>query len=121
MHVLFRADSRTNPIKQGENVKRQPSGSVAQLSMCSHGKREALCSGPGRATIFSSPVTTLVCPFDVLSSISPYFNIFVDKLFSFAFNHQRHYTEKHIIIVKSLWNVSILFCFILFNKDFSVS
>ena len=31
--------------------------SVAQLAECSHGKREALSSSPGRATIFSSPVT----------------------------------------------------------------
>ena len=44
-------------IKQGENVKGRPSGSVAQLAECSHGKREALGSSPGRATIFSSPVT----------------------------------------------------------------
>ena len=54
---LFRADSGTNLIKQGENVKERPSGSVAQLAECSHGKREALGSSPGRATIFSSPVT----------------------------------------------------------------
>ena len=58
MHVsLFRADSGTNLFKQGENVKGRPSGSVAQLAECSHGKREALGSSPGRATIFSSPVT----------------------------------------------------------------
>ena len=49
---LFRADSRTNLIKQGENVKGRPCGSVAQLAECSHGKREALGSSPGRATIF---------------------------------------------------------------------
>ena len=54
---LFRADSRTNLIKQGENVKGRPCGSVAQLAECSHGKREALGSSPGRATIFSFPVT----------------------------------------------------------------
>ena len=53
---LFRADSGTNLIKQGENVKGRPCGSVAQLAECSHGKREALGSRPGRATIFSSPV-----------------------------------------------------------------
>ena len=41
---------------QGENVKGRPCGSVAQLADCSHGKREALGSSPGRATIFSSPV-----------------------------------------------------------------
>ena len=56
---LFRADSGTNLIKQGENVKGRPCGSVAQLAECSHGKREALGSSPGRATIFSSPVTVL--------------------------------------------------------------
>ena len=39
------------------NVKGRPCGSVAQLAECSHGKREALGSSPGRATIFSSPVT----------------------------------------------------------------
>ena len=54
---LFRADSGTNLIKQGENVKGRPCGLVAQLAECSHGKREALGSSPGRATIFSSPVT----------------------------------------------------------------
>ena len=54
---LFQADSGTNLIKQGENVKGRPSGSVAQLAECSHGKREALGSSPGRTTIFSSPVT----------------------------------------------------------------
>ena len=53
----FRADSGTNLIKQGKNVKGRPCGSVAQLAECSHGKREALGSSPGRATIFSSPVT----------------------------------------------------------------
>ena len=46
-------------IKQGENVKGRPCGSVAQLAEYSHGKREALGSSPGRATIFSSPVTLL--------------------------------------------------------------
>ena len=54
---LFRADSGTNLIKQGENVKGRPCGSVAQLAEYSHGKREALGSSPGRATIVSSPVT----------------------------------------------------------------
>ena len=54
---LFRADSGTNLIKQGENVKGRLCGSVAQLAECSHGKREALGSSPGRATIVSSPVT----------------------------------------------------------------
>ena len=38
----FRADLGTNLIKQGENVKGRPCGSVAQLAECSHGKREAL-------------------------------------------------------------------------------
>ena len=58
MHVsLFRADPGMYLIKQGENLKRRPCGSVAQLAECSHGKREALGLRPGRATIFSSPVT----------------------------------------------------------------
>ena len=52
---LFRADSGTNLIKQGENVKGRPCGSVAQLAECSHGKREALGSSPGLATIFFLP------------------------------------------------------------------
>ena len=39
------------------NVIIRSSGSVAQLAECSHGKREALGSSPGRATIFTSPVT----------------------------------------------------------------
>ena len=39
------------------SVKGRPRGSIAQLAECSHGKREALGSSPGRATIFSSPVT----------------------------------------------------------------
>ena len=38
-------------------VKGRPSGLVAQLAECLHGKREALGSSPGRAAIFSSPVT----------------------------------------------------------------
>ena len=54
---LFRAASGTNLMTQGENVKGRPSGSVAQLAECSHGKRAALGSCPGRATIFFSPVT----------------------------------------------------------------
>ena len=37
-------------------VKGRPCGSVAQFAECSHGKREALGSSPGRATILSSPV-----------------------------------------------------------------
>ena len=44
-------------LMSGHNVKGRPSGSVAQLAECSHGKREALGSSPGRVTIFSSPVT----------------------------------------------------------------
>ena len=49
---LFRADSGMNLIRQGENVKGRPCGSVAQLEEYLHGKREALGSSPGRATIF---------------------------------------------------------------------
>ena len=41
---LFRADSGTNLIKQGENVKGRPCKS--QLAECSHGKREALGCTP---------------------------------------------------------------------------
>ena len=67
---LFRADSGTNLIKQGENVKGRPCGSVAQLAECSHGKREALGSSPGRATIFSSSVTHL-------TTIFTYFYIYI--------------------------------------------
>ena len=58
---LFRTDSGTNRIKQGENVKGRPSGLVAQLAECLHSKREALGSSPSRATIFSSPVTDTLC------------------------------------------------------------
>ena len=54
---LFRSDSGTNLIKQGKNVKGRPSGSVARLAECMHGKREALGSSPDRAKIFSCPVT----------------------------------------------------------------
>ena len=43
---LIRADSGTNLIKQRENVKGRPCGSVAQLAECSHGKREALVRVP---------------------------------------------------------------------------
>ena len=50
---LFRADSGTNLINQAGNVIGRPSGSVAQLAQCSHGKREALCSSPGRPMIFT--------------------------------------------------------------------
>ena len=64
---LFQADSGTNLIKQGENVKGRPCGSVAQLAECSHGKREALGSSPGRDTIFIIRVinatTMLPCVF----------------------------------------------------------
>ena len=38
-------------------VKGRPSGSVTELAECSHGKREALGSSSGRATIFSFLVT----------------------------------------------------------------
>ena len=38
-------------------VKGRLCGSVAQLAECSHGKRQALGSSPGRAKIFSSLVT----------------------------------------------------------------
>ena len=38
------------------NIKGRPCGPRAQLAECSHGKREALGSSPGRATMFSSPV-----------------------------------------------------------------
>ena len=41
----------------GGNVKGRLSGSGAKLAECSHGKREVLGSGPGRARIFSSHVT----------------------------------------------------------------
>ena len=37
--LLFQADPGTNLIRQGENVKGRPSGSVAQLAKCSYGKR----------------------------------------------------------------------------------
>ena len=51
---LFRADSWTNLIKQGENVKRRPNGSVTQFAECSHSKRVAVGSSPGRTMVFSS-------------------------------------------------------------------
>ena len=54
---MFQADSGTNLIKQGENVKGRPCGLVAQLAECSHAKREALDSSPGWDMIFSSSVT----------------------------------------------------------------
>ena len=60
---LFRADSGTTLIKQGENVKGRPRGSVAQLAEYSHGKREALALSPGRTMIFSSPVTSNMLSF----------------------------------------------------------
>ena len=41
-----------NLINQGEDIKGQPSGLLAQLAEFSHGKREALGLSPGRATIF---------------------------------------------------------------------
>ena len=59
---LFRADSRSNLIKQRENVDGRPSGSAAQLEESSHDKREALGSSPDRATNFSSTVTEISKP-----------------------------------------------------------
>ena len=55
---FFRADLGTNLIKQGGNVKGQPSASVPrwQSARTVSEKREALGSSPGRATIFSSLV-----------------------------------------------------------------
>ena len=53
VHLLFRADSGMNLIKQGENVKGRPYGSVAQFAEWLHGKGEALGSSPCQATIFS--------------------------------------------------------------------
>ena len=53
VHPLFRADSGMNLLKQGENVKERPYGSVAQLAEWLHGKREALGSSPCQATNFS--------------------------------------------------------------------
>ena len=84
---LFRADSGTNLIKQGENVKGRPCGLVAQLAECSHGKREALGSSPGRATIFSSPVTFIcqICHSDAPETRSDWCatekTIFIGELF----------------------------------------
>ena len=51
---LFQADSGTNLFKQEEKCQRLAIGSKNQLS---HGKRKALGSSPGQATIFFSPVT----------------------------------------------------------------
>ena len=51
----FRADSRTNLIKQGEIVTGRPCGSVAQWSECLHGMRDVLGSSPGRAMCFFLP------------------------------------------------------------------
>ena len=48
----FRADSRTNLIKQGEIVTGRPCGSGTQCSECSHGMREIPGSSPGRAMCF---------------------------------------------------------------------
>ena len=59
---LFRADSRSNLIKQRENVDGRSSGSAAQLEESSHDKREALGSSPDRAIIFSSTVTEISEP-----------------------------------------------------------
>ena len=56
---LFGVDLGTNLIKQGGNVKGRPSGSLAHLAGCSHGRREALGSNSGQAEIFSSPSTFL--------------------------------------------------------------
>ena len=56
----FRAYSGTNLIKQEEDEKGRPCSSVAQLAEYSHGKREALGSSPGRATIFSFPVAGIL-------------------------------------------------------------
>ena len=51
----FRADSRTNLIKQGKIAIGRPNGSVAQWSECSHDLQEVLSSSPGRAMCFFLP------------------------------------------------------------------
>ena len=45
----FRADSRTNLIKQGKIVTGRSYGSLAQWPECSHGMRAVLGSSPGPA------------------------------------------------------------------------
>ena len=61
MHVsLFLRCSdqiRRQPYKAGGNVKGRPSGSVAKLAECSHGKREALKFQSKSGHDFSSPLT----------------------------------------------------------------
>ena len=47
--ALFRAESGTNLIKQGEIATGRPCGSVAQWSECLHGLRQVLGSSLGRA------------------------------------------------------------------------
>ena len=54
----FRADFKTNLIKQGKIVTGRPCGSVAQWSECSHGMREVLGSSPGWAMCFFLPCDT---------------------------------------------------------------
>ena len=48
----FRADSGTNPIKQGEIVTGRHCGSVNEWSECLHGMREVLGSISGRVMCF---------------------------------------------------------------------
>ena len=53
--ALFRTDSGTNLIKQGEIATGRPCGSVAQWSECSHGLRGVLGLSLGRAVRFFLP------------------------------------------------------------------
>ena len=78
VYLLFRADSGTNLIKQRENVNlRSNIGSSIQSS---HGKREALGLGPGRATIFSLIIRTDSLIFLVYRRRRKSFKTLVQKL-----------------------------------------
>ena len=69
----FRADSGTNLIKQGKNIKGRRNGLCAQLS---HGLLEVMGSSPSRAKVFSSTVTCMI--FKALGEVALDFQIKCD-------------------------------------------
>ena len=111
MHVppLFRADSGTNLNKEGENVKGQPSGLVAQLVECSHSDKRGMGfeSQSGHKCFLPCDIhLTLKVPIRIAAddSLEYFFNVFLEKLrlvISFeSFARQRGFTTSSLFSLK---------------------